>query len=141
MLTGSQAYLYRNSIRVGAVKNIQVDVNIETLPTTKQGDRDKSFRKSLRSTTLKATLYYDTSDTEAVSIIDRVYSDSDTTDEFTLVFSSDDDLYITCATLITSLGLSASFGAAQIADISLQVSGKPTTIKLAPLDPSVYTYV
>jgi hypothetical protein len=141
MLTGDKAQLYRNGIRIGAVKNMAIDVSIEALPASKQGDMDKRFRKGQRTTTLKATLYYDTSDTEAVSFINSVYSDLTTAEEITLVYSSDDDLYTTCDCIMTNLGLSINFGAAQMADISLQVVGKPTTIKLEPIDPTAYTYI
>jgi hypothetical protein len=141
MLTGDKAQLYRNGIRIGAVKNMAIDVSIEALPASKQGDMDKRFRKGQRTTTLKATLYYDTSDTEAISFINSVYSDLTTAEEITLVYSSDDDLYTTCDCIMTNLGLSINFGAAQMADISLQVVGKPTTIKLEPIDPTAYTYI
>jgi hypothetical protein len=141
MLTGDKAQLYRSGVRIGAIKNMSIDVSVEALPATKQGDTDKRFRKGQRNTTLKATLYYDTSDTEALSFINSVYSDSTTAEEITLVYSSDDDLYTTCDCIMTNLGLSVSFGSAQMADISLQVTGKPTTIKLEPTDPTVYTYI
>lgn len=141
MLTGDKAQLYRGGNRIGAVKNMQIDVSIDALAATKQGDTDKRFRKGQRTTTLKATLYYDTSDAEAVAFIDSVYSDLTTSEEITLVYSSDDDLYTTCDCIMTNLGMSVSFGSAQVADISLQVTGKPTTIKLIPADPTVYTYV
>lgn len=141
MLTGDKAQLYRSGIRIGAVKNMSIGVSTEALPATKQGSTDKRFRKGQRTTTLKATLYYDTSDTEATSFINSIYSDSTTAEEITLVYSSDDDLYTTCECIMTDLGLSVSFGAAQMADISLQVTGKPTTIKLEPIDPTVYTYI
>lgn len=140
-LTSNSVYLYRNGSKIGVLKSVQFTVDIETLPTTKQGSTDKKVKKSLRSTSIKASLYYDPADEEATAFIESVYSDSTDIDNLTIVFSETLDLFITADVVMTNLSMSMSFGAAQIADISLQVTGKPTTIKISPIDPPEYTYI
>ncbi len=140
MLTGDSAYLYYNSSLVGAVKSIQQNIDIEALPTTKQGATDKTYRKGLRNTTIKATLYYDPYDSTAIGIINNAYSDDTSTTQVTLVIAKDENMYVSYDSLITNLGLSMSFGSAHIVEISLQVVGAAAEYQISPTDPTGYNY-
>lgn len=139
-LTSATAYLYRNDVKIGALKNMQMAVDIETLPTTKQGATDKNVRKSTRSTSIKASLYYDPLDETVTNILTAVYSDTPSIDTLTIVFSEELDLYVKADAIITNLSIAFDFGAAQVADVSLQIKGKPTTVRMVPIDPPEYVY-
>jgi hypothetical protein len=69
-----------------------------------------------------------------------VYSDETATETIRIVFCDELELYIEMDAIITSMSLPVNFGAALIADISLQVVGKPTTIAILPIDPERYVY-
>ena len=126
ILTGATAALYFGNSRIGKCRNISLSIEREALPTTKQGDIDRTFIAGLRSTSGSASLYYDPDDSATDALLTQVYSDSSTLSGVEMIFDSVTGKKIAASAVVTRVGVSASFGAAQVCDIDFQVSGKPT---------------
>lgn len=126
ILTGATAGLYFNTLRVGKVKNIDLEVTREALRTTTVADFDHTYISGLRDSKASATLFYDPLDTAAVNIINAIYEDDpEVSKDFQFMWDINTGRQLTSAAIITSLGMSVAFGEANICKITLQLSGKP----------------
>jgi hypothetical protein len=126
ILTGASAGLYYNTLRVGKVKNIDLDISREARRTTTLDSFDHTYIAGIRDTKASATLFYDPLDTVAVSIINAIYEDvAEVTKNFQFVWDLNTKRELTSSAIITSIGLSVAFGEAHICKLSLQLSGKP----------------
>lgn len=128
ILTGTTAALFFNGTRVGKCRQINLQIDREALPTTRQGDTDLTFINGLRNTQGSATLFYDPTDAGVDALMAQVYSDATTLPGFDLVFDSVTDQQVIASGVLTNVSLSASYGAAQVVEIQFQVSGKPTAV-------------
>lgn len=126
ILTGTTAALYFGGTRIGKCKNISLSIDREALPTTKQGDLDRTFISGLRGTSGSASLFYDPDDSATDAMLTQVYADSSTLSGIEMVFDSATGKKATANAILTRVGISASYGAAQVCDIDFQISGKPT---------------
>jgi hypothetical protein len=126
ILTGTTAALFFGGTRIGKCRDISLSIDREALPTTKQGDLDRTFISGLRSTSGSASLFYDPEDAATDALLTQVYADNSTLSGVEMVFDSATGKKVTASAVITRVGLSASFGAAQVCDIDFQISGKPT---------------
>lgn len=128
ILTGTTAAMFFNGTRIGKCRQISLQVEREALSTTRQGDTDLTFINGLRNTKGSASLFYDPSDAGVDALMAQVYSDSTSLPGFELVFDSLSGQKVTASGVLTSVGLSASYGVAQVVEIQFQVSGKPTAV-------------
>lgn len=128
ILTGATAALFFSGTRIGKCRSISVEVDREALPTTKQGDLDRTFIAGLRGTQGSASLFYDPEDAGVAALISKLYDDNTTLSGLELVFDTVTNKKVAASVVLTSAGFSASYGAAQVCDIQFQVSGKPTTV-------------
>lgn len=128
ILTGATAILTFGGTRVGKCRSISLEVDREALPTTRQGDVDRTFIAGLRGTQGSASLFYDPEDAAVAAILAKVYSDDTALSGLELIFDSTADKKVSASVVLTNVSLSASYGAAQVAEIQFQVSGKPTAV-------------
>lgn len=126
ILSGTTAVLWFGSTRIGKCRSISLDVEREALQTTRQGDIDRTFIPGLRGTQGSANLFYDPEDAAVAALLAKVYDDDTALSGVDMVFDWVTDKKVTASVIITSMSLSASFGAAQVVEIQFQVSGKPT---------------
>jgi len=128
ILTGASAGLYYNTLRVGKVKNIDIDISREALRSTTLDLFDHTYIAGIRDTKASATLFYDPLDTAAVGIINAIYEDvAEVTSIFQFVWDTNTKRELTSSAVITNIGLSVAFGEAHVCKLSLQLSGKPTS--------------
>jgi hypothetical protein len=128
ILTGATAGLYYGTVKIGKVKNIDLDISREALRTTTLDLFDHTYISGMRDTKAAATLFYDPLDAAVVSIITAIYEDTPTTTtNFQFVWDANTNRQLTSSAVITNLGLSVAFGEAQVCKISLQLSGKPVS--------------
>ena len=128
ILTGTTAVLYFGGTRVGKCRSISLQVDREALPTTKQGDIDRTFIAGLRGTQGSASLFYDPDDPAVSDLLEKVFADDTSLAGLDLVFDSVTDKKVTASVVLTGTGLSASYGSAQVCEIQFQMSGKPTAV-------------
>lgn len=126
LLTGTTAALLFGGVRIGKCRSISLSIEREALPTTKQGDLDRTFISGLRSTAGSANLYYDPEDTATAGILAQAYEDTNALSSIEMVFDMMTGKKVVATAVITRIGISASYGAAHVCDIDFQVSGKPT---------------
>jgi hypothetical protein len=126
ILTGATAALHFNGTRIGKCRDIALSIDRETLPTTRQGDLDRTFIAGLRNTTGSASLFYDPEDTATDALLTQVYADSGALSNLEMVFDQATGRKVTASVLLTRASLSVSFGSAQVCAIDFQISGKPT---------------
>lgn len=127
ILTGATATLVFDTIRVGKCRQISLEVDREALPTTKQGDIDRTFISGLRDTKGSASLFYDPTDPAVDALMTRVFTDSGTLSGLDLVFDTHTDEKVSVSVVLTNASINAGYGTAQVCDIQFQVSGKPAT--------------
>jgi hypothetical protein len=128
ILTGATAGLYYGTVKVGKVKNIDLDISREALRDTTLDLFDHTYIAGVRDTKASATLFYDPLDTAVVSIINAIYTDTSvSTTNFQFVWDTNTNRQLTSAAVITNIGLSIAFGEAQVCKISLQLSGNPVS--------------
>lgn len=127
ILTGTTASLYFGGVKIGKCRNISLSIDREALPTTKQGDTDRTFISGLRSTSGSASLFYDPNDAATASIMTTLYSESSSLSGIDMVFDSMTGRKVSANMVITRASISASYGAAIVCDIDFQISGKPTS--------------
>jgi hypothetical protein len=126
ILTGATAGLYYGTLKVGKVRNIDLDISREALRTTTLDSFDHTYIAGIRDTKASATLFYDPLDAAVVNIINALYADTSTsTTNFQFLWDSNTKRELTSAAVITNIGLSVAFGEAQVCKLSLQLSGKP----------------
>jgi hypothetical protein len=126
ILTGATAGLYYNTLRVGKVKNIDLDISREALRNTTLDLFDHTYIAGIRDTKASATLFYDPLDVAVVNIMNAIYEDvAEVTKDFQFVWDTNTKRELTSSAIITNIGLSVSFGEAQVCKLSLQLSGKP----------------
>jgi hypothetical protein len=126
ILTGATAGLYYNTLRVGKVKNIDLDISREALRNTTLDLFDHTYIAGIRDTKASATLFYDPLDVAVVNIINAIYEDvAEVTKDFQFVWDTSTKRGLTSSAIITNIGLSVAFGEAQVCKLSLQLSGKP----------------
>jgi hypothetical protein len=124
--TGINGALFFNGSRVGRCRRLDLNAEKEALRTTKQGDRDQTYRPGLRNTTATAELLYDPSDTVAVALLNHIWGDSTATVACTLQWNDNYQRSHACNVLVTRAGVSMAYGEAHVCDIVMQISGKPT---------------
>lgn len=126
ILTGATAGLYYDTLRIGKVRNIDLDISREALRTTTLDSFDHTYISGIRDSRASASLFYDPLDTAVVNIINAIYEDTNTAPKnFKFVWDLNTNRQITSSAVITNIGLSAAFGDAQVCKLSLQLSGKP----------------
>ena len=126
ILTGASAGLYYNTLRVGKVKNIDLDISREALRNTTLDLFDHTYIAGIRDTKASATLFYDPLDGAVVNIMNAIYEDvAEVTKDFQFVWDTSTKRELTSSAIITNIGLSVAFGEAQVCKLSLQLSGKP----------------
>jgi hypothetical protein len=131
ILTGVSAGLYYNAVRIGKVKNIDMEVTREALRTTTVADFAHTYIAGLRDAKASATLFYDPLDAAAVSMINSIYANNPSgLGSFQFMWDLLTGRQLTHNALLTSMGLSAAFGEAHICKIAIQLSGSPTSSAL-----------
>lgn len=128
ILTGTTALLRYQGSRIGRCRSISLSIEREALPTTKQGDLDRTFIAGLRSTSGSASLFYDPNDQATAALLDKAYDDDSTLPSLEMVFDLPGDRKVSASVVITNITMSASYGAAQLCEIQFQVSGKPVAV-------------
>lgn len=128
ILTGTTAALLFNGTRIGKCRQINLQIDREALPTTRQGDVDHTFIAGLRGTQGSASLFYDPEDAAVAAILAKVYNDDTALAGLELTFDSTTGKKVSASVVLTNMSLSASYGAAQVVEIQFQVSGKPTAV-------------
>jgi hypothetical protein len=127
ILTSTTAGLYFNNVRVGKVKNIDLDISREAMRTTTIDLFDNTYIAGLRDTKASALLFYDPQDPTVVNILDTIYADTpEILPNFKFVWDINTNRSLTSDAVITNIGLSATYGEAQVCKLSVQLSGKPT---------------
>lgn len=128
ILTGATASLYYGTLKIGKVRNIDLDISREALRNTTLDSFDHTYIAGIRDTKASATLFYDPLDVAVVNIINAMYEDSSTTTtNFKFLWDSNTNRQLTSAAVITNISLSVAFGEAQVCKLSLQLSGKPVS--------------
>ena len=126
ILTGVTAGFYHDTLKVGKVKSIDLDISREARRTTTLDAFDHTYISGIRDTKASATLFYDPLDAAVVNIINSIYENTVTpSTNFQFVWNNITNRQLTSSAVITSIGLSAAFGEAQMCRISLQLSGQP----------------
>lgn len=140
ILTGATAALFFDTLRIGKCRQISLEVDREALPTTKQGDIDRTFISGLRDTKGSASLFYDPSDPAVDALMTKVFTDSASLSSLDLVFDTVTDEKFTVQVVLTSAALTTGYGSAQVCEIQFQVSGKPLSgyieVPVVPPPPS-----
>ena len=127
ILTSTTAALYFNTLRIGKARSIDLDISREALRTTTIDAFDHTYIAGLRDTKASAVLFYDPLDNAVVSILNAIYDDTaEVTQQFTFVWDTNTNRSLTSAAILTNIGLSATYGEADVCKISVQLSGKPT---------------
>lgn len=131
----THAALWFGSLRVGKVRDINLQIDREALEDTKQGDVDRTYIKGLRTTSAQGTLFYDPEDDAVAAFMGELLDDTTAVSNLTLVFDSEVNINMTGPVIVTSATLSASVGAAQTCQLQFQLSGKPAG-SLVPVQPT-----
>lgn len=107
------------------MRDIQLQTSRDALDTTTLDKWDRTFIAGLRDTSASGSLFYDPEDAPTVQLISDTYSDSSATLPMEIVFDSMLGKSVSANVVITSLSVSASFGAAQVCEVQFRISGKP----------------
>jgi hypothetical protein len=128
VLTGADGQLRYQGAVVGKVRDWSITVTKDALEDTCVGDYDRTYIQGLRGTTGSATVLYDPSNVNAVSFLNSIFENVETTQTVDFVFYKADNKSFSCAGFVTNISPSVSVGAVQAVSVSFQVSGKPVGV-------------
>jgi hypothetical protein len=124
--TSVHAEFRYNGVKVGRVRDIQLQTSREALDTTTLDKWDRTFISGLRDSSASGNLFYDPEDVATLELISDIYDDNVATFPMELVFDSMLGKSVLATVVITNISVSASFGAAQVCEVQFRISGKPT---------------
>jgi len=128
VLTGADGQLRYQGAVVGKVRDWSITVTKDALEDTCVGDYDRTYVQGLRGTTGSATVLYDPSNVNAVSFLNSIFENVETTQTVDFVFYKADNKSFACVGFVTNISPSISVGAVQAVSVSFQVSGKPVGV-------------
>jgi|TARA_R100000084_G_scaffold89336_1_gene43334 hypothetical protein len=124
--TGSTAELRFKGAAIAKVRDVSLTIVRDALETTGIGQRDRTYAYGIRGTTGTGTLLYDSANPATTATMNRLLSDSESTDTIAMVLdTSVSEGTLTGDALITQAGVSVSVGSVVSVPISFSFSGKP----------------
>lgn len=128
VLTGADGQLRYQGAVVGKVRDWSITVSKDALEDTCVGAYDRTYVQGLRGTTGSATVLYDPTNVTAVSFLNSIFENVETTQTVDFVFYKADNKSFACQGFVTSISPSISVGTVQAVAVSFQVSGKPVGV-------------
>ena len=132
ILTGADGQLKYGSRGLAKVRNWSLSVQRNAIDVTCLEQFDRSYIAGVRNTTGSATVYYDPTQTDDVSLLNSIFENRDcSTDECTekVTFVLNKCNFpggsgtFECEVLLTEVGPSVNVGEATAVNISFQVTG------------------
>ena len=124
--TGSTAELRFKGAAIAKVRDVSLTIVRDALETTGIGQKDRTYAYGIRGTTGTGTLLYDSANPATTATMNRLLSDSESTDTIAMVLdTSVSEGTLTGDALITQAGVSVSVGSVVSVPISFSFSGKP----------------
>jgi hypothetical protein len=112
--------------KIAKVRSATKNVQKQTLETTGIGELDDTWCYGKRTTSGSATLLYKTDDQATVDLMNRIFDDSEVSDDLVMTIHNGSNKSVSGPALINDLGISISVGDLTQVSISFVINGKPS---------------